>query len=85
MTSYRARGGGELLEKAGVDTKNIEERMTARYADIRSLIDAYLAENGEISSEAIGDKSLIGEWKFIPEAKARKVLDQDVKLVAPRR
>lgn len=85
MTSYRARGGGELLEKAGVDTKNIEERMTGRYADIRSLIDAYLAENGEIASEAIGDKSLIGEWKFIPEAKARKVLDQDVKLVAPRR
>ena len=85
MTSYRARGGGELLEKVGIDTKNIEERMTGRYADIRTLLDEYLAENGEIAPEKIGDKSLIGEWQFIPKAKARKVLDQDIKLIAPRR
>ena len=59
--------------------------MTGRYADIRTLLDEYLAENGEIAPEKIGDKSLIGEWQFIPKAKARKVLDQDIKLIAPRR
>ena len=84
MTSYRARGGGELMEKVGITPADVEERVVAVREDIRSLIDAYFTEHKVVSEETVGDKSVIGEWKFIPVAKARKALDQDMKLVAPR-
>lgn len=84
MSSYRARGGGDLMENVGIYPADVDERIVAVHEDIRSLIDAYFTENGAVTAEMVGDKSVIGEWKFIPEAKARKALDLDMKLVAPR-
>ena len=84
MTSYRASGGGGLMRAAGIDTDRIDDRVTGYYPEIRNILYDYLVENGSISPEKIGDKSVIGEWKFVPEKKAEKALDRDMKLLFPR-
>ena len=84
MTSYRASGGGGLMQAVGIDTDRIDDRVTGYYPEIRNILYDYLVENGSISPEKIGDKSVIGEWKFVPERKAEKALDRDMKLLFPR-
>jgi len=82
MTSYRASGGGMLMhEGAGIDTDKIDELVVERYPEIRNLIYDYLMKNGSIDPETIGDKSVIGEWKFVPEKMAVKALDRDMALL----
>ncbi len=85
MTSYRASGGGMIMrEGAGIDTDKIGDRVVEYYPEIREILYEYLVENGEIDPAKIGDKSVIGEWKFIPENRAEKLLDRDMKLLFPR-
>ncbi len=85
MTSYRASGGGMIMrEGAGIDTDRIGDRVVEYYPEIREILYEYLVENGEIDPAKIGDKSVIGEWKFIPENRAEKLLDRDMKLLFPR-
>ncbi len=82
MTSYRASGGGGIMrEGAKVDTDRIDERVVARYPEIREILYEYLSEHGTISPEAIGNPSVIGSWKFIPEKKASKMLENDMDLL----
>ena len=82
MTSYRASGGGSIMrEGAGVDTDNIAERNVAYHPEIREILYEYLMENKEIASEKIGDPSVIGQWKFIPEPMAEKALERDMSLL----
>ncbi|MBQ3996720.1 MAG: 5'-nucleotidase C-terminal domain-containing protein, partial [Bacteroidales bacterium] len=82
MTSYRASGGGNLMrEGAGIDTDHIDELVVERYPEIRNIIYDYLMKNGSIDPETIGDASVIGRWKFIPEALANKALDRDMSLL----
>ncbi len=85
MTSYRASGGGMIMrEGAGIDTDRIDERVVEYYPEIRNILYDYLRENGEIDPVKIGDPSVIGEWKFVPERRAEKLLDKDMKLLFPR-
>lgn len=81
MTSYRASGGGNLLKEAGIDTDRIDERVVARYPEIRNILYNYLMENGSIDPEVIGDPSVIGSWKFVPEKLAGPAIDADMQLV----
>ena len=82
MTSYRASGGGGIMrEGAGIDTDRIADRVVEYYPEIRELLYDYLVRNGEISSEKIGDKNIIGQWSFVPEPLAEKALDRDMKLL----
>ena len=82
MTSYRASGGGGLLsEGAGIDTDHIDDLVSARYPEIRNLIYDYLLENGSIDPETIGNPSVIGTWKFIPESLATPALRRDMTLL----
>ena len=82
MTSYRASGGGSIMrEGASVDTDNIAERTVAYHPEIREILYEYLMENKEIASEKIGDPSVIGQWKFIPEPMAEKALERDMSLL----
>lgn len=67
MTSYRASGGGGLMGKIGVDTDNIEERVTGKFPEIRELLYDYLQEHGYIDPEEINASSVLGGWKFVPE------------------
>ena len=82
MTSYRASGGGGIMrEGAKVDTDRIDERVVARYPEIREILYEYLSEHGTISPEETGNPSVIGSWKFIPEKKASKMLENDMALL----
>ncbi len=85
MTSYRASGGGGIMrEGAGIDTDRIDERVVEYYPEIRNILYDYLVEHGEINPAEIGDRKVIGEWKFIPENRAETLLNQDMKLLFPR-
>ena len=81
MTSYRASGGGGLMKLAGVDTDRIEERVTGYYPEIRNLFYDYLLTHKEIDPSAIGNKNIIGEWRFVPKETAQKYLDRDMQLL----
>ena len=64
MTSYRARGGGDMLRKAGVDVGNIDEHTVAWHTDLRSLMEEYIASVVELDPAVVGDRAIIGEWRF---------------------
>lgn len=81
MTSYRARGGGDLLKLAGADADDI----VGYYPELRTLLQEYLAEKSVVDPAVVGDKAVIGEWKFVPEALAEKALDRDMELLFPAR
>ena len=81
LTSYRASGGGSLLSEIGIDTDKIDERVVVRYPEIRNLLYDYLKEHGSIESDVIGDPSVIGTWKFIPEKMAGPALKTDLALL----
>ena len=82
MTSYRASGGGDIMRKgAGIDTDRISERVVEYYPEIREILYEYLVKNGEIAPEKTGDRSVIGEWKFVPEQMAAKAMERDMALL----
>jgi 2',3'-cyclic-nucleotide 2'-phosphodiesterase/3'-nucleotidase len=82
VTSYRANGGGGILrEGAGIDTDKIDERVVEYYPEIRELLYDYLLKNKVIASEVIGNPSVIGAWKFVPESKALPALASDMSLL----
>ena len=82
VTSYRATGGGGILrEGAGIDTGRIEERVVEYYPEIRELLYDYLLKNKVIDSQIIGDPSVIGSWKFVPEKIATPALCADMALL----
>jgi 2',3'-cyclic-nucleotide 2'-phosphodiesterase/3'-nucleotidase len=82
VTSYRATGGGGILrDGAGIDTGRIEDRVVEYYPEVRELLYDYLLKNKIIDSEIIGDPSVIGSWKFIPEKIATPALRADMALL----
>ena len=82
MTSYRASGGGgAMVRGAGVDTGNIDERVVAKYPEIRDLIFQYINKQGLVDPAVIGNKAVLGSWKFIPESLAGPALKADRKLL----
>ena len=82
MTSYRASGGGgAMVRGAGVNTEKIDERVVAKYPEIRDLIYQYIEKQGVVDPAAIGNKAVLGQWKFIPERIANPILEADRKLL----
>ena len=81
MTSYRASGGGNLMKETGIDTDRIDDRVVARYPEIRNILYDYLMENGSIDPEVIGDPAVIGQWKFVPEPLAETAMERDMNLL----
>ena len=77
MTSYRASGGGHLLEEAGVEGSTVQERTVERYPEIRNLLYDYVMENGSIDPEVIGNPDIIGKWSFVPEKICTPALKRD--------
>ena len=79
MTSYRAAGGGDLFFKgAGLTREQLEERTLARFPEIRDLIYRYFEEHGEVRD---GSFEGMGDWKFVPEAAAKKAISTDMALM----
>ena len=82
MTSYRASGGGgAMVRGAGVNTEKIDERVVAKYPEIRDLIYQYIEKQGVVDPASIGNKAVLGQWKFIPERIANPILEADRKLL----
>ena len=81
MTSYRASGGGGILAAAGVDTDNIDDRVTGRYPEIRNILYDYITAHGSIDPDVIGDEKTVGKWSFIPEKMASEMMRRDMKLL----
>lgn len=81
MTSYRASGGGGLMTQAGIDTGKIEERVVETYPEFRAILYDYLVKYGSIDPVSIGDKSKIGEWRFVPEKLAGQAMERDMRLL----
>lgn len=80
MTSYRANGGGGIVRNgAGID--NPEERIVARYPEIRELLYDYIVKNGSIDPSVTGNPAVIGKWAFVPESLASRVIAEDMKLL----
>lgn len=75
MTSYRASGGGGIMKAAGVDTDRIEERVIARYPQIRDILYAYTVSNVVLSKELVGKG--IGTWMFVPDC-AEDAINRDL-------
>ena len=82
MTSYRASGGGRLMEEgAGIDAAEVETRILARYPEIRELVYGYILENGGIYAEKIKAPAVTGGWSFIPESISGPMLERDMALL----
>ena len=81
MTSYRASGGGGTMDKIGIDTDRIDERVVRKYPEIREMIYEYLKEHGSIDPAVIGDPSVIGHWEFVPERITGPAIARDMRLV----
>lgn len=82
MTSYRANGGGGLIHKgAGLTKEQVEERTVARYPQIRDLVYEYIKAHGTIDRAMIGDRKVIGEWRFVPENVTGPLMKADMDLL----
>ncbi len=81
MTSYRASGGGGLLQQAGINPDKIDERTVEKLAEYREILYHYLKKHKAITQDAISDRNIIGGWEFIPRLKAKKLLDADMNLL----
>ncbi|MBQ5511838.1 MAG: hypothetical protein IIT94_12055 [Prevotella sp.] len=82
MTSYRASGGGDLLIKgAGLSKEEIDARIVERYPEVRELVYQFFKEHGTVDAALIGDRSLLGEWHFVPEKTAGPMIEKDLELI----
>ena len=81
MTSYRASGGGLLLQEIGIDTDRIDERVVARYPEIRNILYDYLKANGTLDPAVFSDEKILGSWRFVPEKLADPILKTDIQLL----
>lgn len=82
MTSYRANGGGDALtEGAGIPRKDLRGRVVARYPEVRELVYRFFTSRDMVDSAQVNDKSVLGEWKFVPESVVSALMASDMNLV----
>lgn len=79
LTSYRASGGGNLLNDAGIT--DTDSRIVARYPEIRNLLYDWFTELETIDPTSFA--GTVGSWKFVPE-KAQAMVNKDMALVFGR-
>ena len=81
MTSYRAAGGGSLLQEgAGISADDMDSRIVARHPEIRDILYDYLQKNGAIRAAETCAPSVIGHWEFVPSS-AIPALRSDMELM----
>jgi len=82
MTSYRASGGGDLLlQGAGLDPDELDERVVSRGAEIRQEIYHFFKAHDVVDAALVGDKSVIGAWSFVPEKTVGPLMEKDLALI----
>lgn len=76
LTSYRASGGGDLMQLgAGIPKAEMPTRQVARLADIRELLYNQIQKEGSLEAKKLN------HWKFVPESIVLKVAATDYKLL----
>ncbi|MHC1778615.1 MAG: bifunctional UDP-sugar hydrolase/5'-nucleotidase [Bacteroidales bacterium] len=76
LSSYRASGGGDILEKgAGIQSDQLEKRVIGRFSDIREIIYNYLKTNGSITAVKLN------HWKIVPEEFVNEAAKKDYRLL----
>ena len=86
MTSYRVSGGGGLLQKATLQSKEeIEERVMEKYPEIRDIIYDYLQKHPVLEPSAIYNPRVVGSWEFVPSELAAPAIGRDMDLLFPPR
>ena len=76
LTSYRASGGGYLLEKgAGIAKEEIPSRIVALHADIREILYDQIQADGTLEAEKLN------HWRFVPNNVADILAERDYKLL----
>ncbi|MBO4263352.1 MAG: bifunctional metallophosphatase/5'-nucleotidase [Bacteroidales bacterium] len=82
MTSYRANGGGGIIE-AGTGLKDASGRIVSRHKEIRDFILDFIGSRAAVRAADIRNSRVIGHWQFVPEAVAAPLLDADMRLLFP--
>ena len=76
LTSYRASGGGDLLQDgAGIPKDEMDGRFVARLADIRELLYDQIQADGFIDAERLN------QWRFVPKVTAEWLGKKDYELL----
>lgn len=76
LTSYRASGGGDLMQLgARIPKEDMPGRQIARLADIRELLYNQIQADGSIEAKKLN------QWKFVPEKIVLKAAATDYKLL----
>ena len=72
LSSYRASGGGDLIEVgARIPREEIEGRVVERLSDIRELLYQQLNERGSIEAKRLN------HWKIVPEDFVKRAAKRD--------
>ncbi|EKD31287.1 MAG: hypothetical protein ACD_77C00348G0004 [uncultured bacterium] len=76
LSSYRANGGGDLLEMGSKISKfELDKRVISRLSDVRELLYRQLVRDGYI------DAIKLNQWKFVPEYLVKESSERDYKLL----
>ncbi len=79
MTSYRANGGGGFIrEGAGIPAEEMNERIVAKYPEIRDLIYNFISEHGVVTKADLNNTAVLGSWSFIPEETVAPLMEADM-------
>jgi 2',3'-cyclic-nucleotide 2'-phosphodiesterase/3'-nucleotidase len=82
MTSYRASGGGEILQKgAGLSKDEVDDRIQERLPEIREMVYQYFKKHGTVGKSDFGNRAVLGEWRFVPEKLVNPLFEQDLALI----
>ena len=76
LTSYRASGGGYLLEHgAGIAKEDIQGRIVELHPDIREILYDQIQANGTLHAEKLN------HWRYVPNNVAAILAERDYKLL----
>lgn len=76
LSSYRANGGGDLLEMGSKIPKlELDKRVINRLSDVRELLYKQIVRDGYI------DAIKLNQWKFVPEYLVKESSERDYKLL----
>ena len=77
LNNYRASGAGKLLQAAGIDPQNMEDRIVLKDKPFRTILRECLAACGTLEPS----KMSRGSWRFVPEVLAAPAMEAGLELV----